>query len=283
MKKYGNRFPKGSVPGRGDRIPPYRLGTSEKATEEQKEESYDTTVAGRNAVRELLNSGRDIDKIFVAKGDREGSIVQLIAEATARQIPVLECERKKLDLLAGEVRHQGIVAMAAERNYSTIDEMIAVAEARGEAPFLCIADGVEDPHNLGAILRSAECAGVHGVLIPKRRSAGLSATVAKSSAGAIEHIRIAKVSNLNAAVEDLKKRGFWIYAADMDGTPYYETDMTGRMAVVLGSEGFGISRLLKENCDFTLSIPMYGSVNSLNVSNAASILFFEAAKQRHKK
>ncbi len=244
------------------------------------DEIDENIVAGRNAVRELLAGGRDIDKIFTARGERDGSITLLVAEAIERKIPVLEVDKKKLDDMTGGMRHQGIVAVAAERDYCSIDDMIQDAEARGEEPFIIIADEIADPHNLGAIIRSAECAGAHGIVIPKRRASGLTAVVAKSSAGAIEHVKIARVSNLNATVEELKERGFWIYAADMDGTPYYETDLRGRVALILGNEGNGIRRLLKENADFVISIPMYGRLNSLNVSAAAAVLLFEAAHQR---
>lgn len=240
----------------------------------------ENTVAGRNAVRELLAGGRDIDKIFTARGERDGSITTLVAEAIERGIPILEVDRKKLDEMTAGMRHQGIVAVAAERDYCTLDDILAEAEARGEEPFVVIADEIADPHNLGAIIRSAECAGAHGIVIPKRRASGLTAVVAKSSAGAIEHMRIARVANLNSVVSELKERGFWIYAADMDGTPYYNADLRGRVALILGSEGNGIRRLLKENADFVLSIPMYGRVNSLNVSAAAAVLLFEAARQR---
>ena len=240
-------------------------------------------VAGRNAVRELLSGGRDVDKIFTARGERDGSITLLVAEAIERRIPVVEVDRKKLDDMTGGMRHQGIVALAAERDYSTVEDIIRDAEERGEDPLIVIADEIVDPHNLGAIIRSAECAGAHGIVIPKRRASGLTAVVAKSSAGAIEHMRIARVANLAGVVAELKEKGFWIYAADMDGTPYYETDLRGRVALILGNEGNGIRRLLKENADFSVSIPMYGKVNSLNVSAAAAVLLFEAARQRRSK
>ena len=237
-------------------------------------------ISGRNAVKELLAGGRDIDKIFVARGDREGSIVALVAEAVARKIPLIEADRKKLDSICGHNRHQGIVALAAERAYSSIDDMLALAAERNEAPLLVIADGIEDPHNLGALMRCAECAGAHGLIIPKRRSVGLTSVVAKASAGAIEHLPIAKVTNLATTIDELKEKGFWLYAADMDGAPHYKTDLRGAAAIVLGSEGFGISRLVKEKCDFVVSIPLYGKVNSMNVSAAAAVILCEAARQR---
>ena len=240
----------------------------------------ESVIGGRNAVRELLSSGRDIDKIYVRRGDREGSLKMLIGIASERKIPIVEVEKNKLDQMY-EGAHQGIVAMAAEHDYATLDEIIEYAESRSEKPFIVICDGVEDPHNLGAIIRSAECCGVHGVIIPKRRSVGLTATVAKASAGALSHMRVAKVTNLASTVDELKERGFWIYAADMGGKDYYSTDFSGSVAVVLGSEGFGISRLVREKCDFVVSIPLYGNVNSMNVSCAAAVILTEVAKQRN--
>ena len=245
------------------------------------EELDETVVIGRNAVKELLLGGRDVDKLYITSGDKEGSINQLLGIAAERGIPITECDRSKLDTIAKGGRHQGVIAIAAERNYSSIDEIISFANEKGEAPFIVVCDGIEDPHNLGAIIRSAECVGAHGIIIPKRRAVGLTATVAKSSAGALEHMKVAKVTNLPSAIDDLKERGLWIYAADMDGSTYYKTDMKGPAAIVLGSEGFGISRLVKEKCDFIVSIPLYGQVNSMNVSCAAAILLAEVARQRN--
>ena len=250
---------------------------------EASSELDETVVIGRNAVKELLSGGRDVDKLYITAGEREGSINQLLGIASERGIPITECDRSKLDAIAKGGRHQGIIAIAAERNYSSIDEILEYANEKGEPPFIVICDGVEDPHNLGAIIRSADCSGAHGIIIPKRRAVGLTATVAKSSAGALEHMRVAKVTNLASAIDDLKERGLWIYAADMDGSTYYKTDMKGAVALVLGSEGFGISRLVKEKCDFTVSIPLYGQVNSLNVSCAAAVLLAEVARQRNEK
>ena len=237
-------------------------------------------ISGRNAVRELLSGGRDVDKIFVARGERTGSIVPLVAEATSRRIPVVEVDRKRLDAMCGHNRHQGIVAMAAETDYATLDDIFARAEEMGEAPLIVIADEIEDPHNLGALIRCAECAGAHGLIVPKRRSVGLTSVVAKASAGAIEHLPIVKVTNLASTIDELKEKGLWLYAADMDGSPYYDTDWKGACAIVLGSEGFGISRLVKEKCDFIVSLPMKGKINSLNASVAAGILMYEIAKHR---
>ena len=242
----------------------------------------ESAIGGRNAVKELLNSGRDIDKIYVQRGEREGSIKMLVAKATEKRIPVIEVDKGKLDAILGSSNHQGIIALAAEQNYSTLDEILEYADSLGERPFVVICDGIEDPHNLGAIIRSAECCGVHGVIIPKRRAVGLTSVVAKSSAGAIEHMRVARVTNLASTIDELKERGFWIYAADMGGEEYYATEYSSAVAVVLGSEGFGISRLVKEKCDFTVSIPLYGRVNSMNVSCASAVILAEVARQRHK-
>lgn len=241
----------------------------------------ESLISGRNAVKELLSCGRDIDKIYVQRGEREGSVKMLIGKAAERKIPIIEVEKSKLDSMCAGSSHQGIVAMAAEHEYSTVDEIIEYAESLDEKPFVVICDGVEDPHNLGAIIRSSECSGVHGVIIPKRRAVGLTHIVAKSSAGALEHMRVARVTNLATLIDDLKERGFWIYAADMGGENYFKTDYSGSVAVVLGSEGFGISRLVKEKCDFTVSIPLHGKVNSMNVSCAAAVILTEVARQRH--
>ena len=235
-------------------------------------------VVGRNAVRELLKSERSVDKIYIRKGDREGSITVLIAEASNKNIPIIEVEPQKLDTLAEGANHQGIVALAAMKEYSTVDDMLALASERNEKPLIVICDSIEDPHNLGAIIRCAECAGAHGIIIPKRRSVGITATVYKSSAGAIEHMLIAKVANLNTTVEELKEKGLWIFAAEAGGSPYYETDFNCGCGIILGSEGNGVSRLLKENSDYIVSIPMYGKVNSLNVSTAASVILCHVAR-----
>ena len=235
-------------------------------------------VVGRNAVRELLKSERSVDKIYIRKGDREGSITVLIAEASNKNSPIIEVEPQKLDTLAEGANHQGIVALAAMKEYSTVDDMLALASERNEKPLIVICDSIEDPHNLGAIIRCAECAGAHGIIIPKRRSVGITATVYKSSAGAIEHMLIAKVANLNTTVEELKEKGLWIFAAEAGGSPYYETDFNCGCGIILGSEGNGVSRLLKENSDYIVSIPMYGKVNSLNVSTAASVILCHVAR-----
>ncbi|MBR5314484.1 MAG: 23S rRNA (guanosine(2251)-2'-O)-methyltransferase RlmB [Clostridia bacterium] len=244
-------------------------------------EVSENVTAGRNSVRELLASGRDIDKIFVQKGERTGSITSLIAEARSRSIPVVECEKAKLDHISGGINHQGIAAFAAEKEYCEIDDIISYAEELGQKPLIVIADRIEDPHNLGALIRAAEVAGAHGLIIPKRKGAMLTQVVSKASAGALEHLRIAKVTNLAMTVEDLKKRGLWIFAAEAGGAKYYEQDMTCPAAIILGSEGHGVAKLLLDKCDFILSIPMYGKVNSFNVAAAAAVVLCEAARQRN--
>jgi 23S rRNA (guanosine2251-2'-O)-methyltransferase len=238
-------------------------------------------IYGRNALRELLAAGRSIDKVLIQRGERDGSLSALVREVRDRKLPVIETDKSKLDALTGNARHQGVVAYVAEREYCEVSDILDYAAQRGEAPLIVICDGVEDPHNLGAIIRTADCVGAHGVIIPKRRSVGVTPTVVKASAGAAEHMRIAKVTNIATTLDELKEKGIWIYAADMDGKPYYQEDLRGAMALVMGSEGFGISRLVKEKCDFILSIPLYGRVNSLNVSNAAAVLLCEAVKQRN--
>lgn len=255
----------------------YGMYSSDVITEKED----DGTVVGRNAVRELLKSERGIEKIYVKKGgSHEGSITVLVAEAIERGIPVVEIEGQKLDAISQGTSHQGIVAIASLKEYSTIDDMLALAEERGEKPLIVIADSIEDPHNLGALIRCAECAGAHGVVIPKRRAVGITPTVYKSSAGAIEHMLIAKVSNIATTIEQLKKKGVWVFTSEAEGTPYYETDFDCACAIVLGSEGNGVSRIVKENSDFIVSIPMYGKVNSLNVSTAASVILCHAARMQ---
>ena len=246
-------------------------------TEEQEEKGV---VVGRNAVRELLKSDREVDKLYVRKGDKEGSITVIIAEASKKNIPIVEVEQQKLDYLAEGANHQGVVAMAALKEYSSIEDMLNLASERGEKPLIVICDSIEDPHNLGAIIRCAECAGAHGIIIPKRRSVGITATVYKSSAGAIEHMMIAKVSNISNSIEKLKEAGLWVFAAEAGGAPYYETDFNCGCAIVLGSEGNGVSRIVKENSDYIVSIPMYGKVNSLNVSTAASVILCHVARMQ---
>ncbi|MEI3057674.1 MAG: 23S rRNA (guanosine(2251)-2'-O)-methyltransferase RlmB [Eubacteriales bacterium] len=244
-------------------------------------EPAEGVVFGRNEVRELLRSGRSVDKLFIRKGELQGSVNLIVGEASERGIPIIEVEKEKLDSLCGGGVHQGVAAMAAEKDYCTVEDILAIAAERGEAPFIAICDGIEDPYNLGALIRCAECAGVHGVIIPKRRAAGLTPTAAKASAGAVEHMAIAKVTNIAAAIDELKAAGVWTYAAEAGGENMYTTDMNRPAAFVFGSEGNGVSRLVREKCDFVVSIPMYGKVNSMNVSTAAAVILTEAARRRH--
>ncbi len=236
-------------------------------------------IAGRNAVMEALRADRPLDSVLIAKGDRSGSLMALTAKCRERGIPVKEVDSRKLDALCGP-NHQGIAAVAACREYATLDDLFAAAQEKGEPPFLVICDELEDPHNLGAVVRTAEAAGAHGVVIPKRRSAGLTAAVYKASAGAVEYLPVARVSNITETIREMKKRGVWVYGLDMDGGTWCQTDLTGAVALVVGSEGKGISRLVREQCDGILSLPMHGNINSLNASVACGILLYEAARQR---
>lgn len=240
----------------------------------------DNLVIGRNAVIELLKSDREIENVLIAKGEREGSINRIIALCKEKRIIIKNVDRKKLDFMAAGGNHQGVVANVPVHEYSTIDEILEYAQSKNEAPFLIICDEIEDSHNLGAIIRTAEACGAHGVIIPKRRNAGLNFIVAKTSCGALEYMRVARVGNLAGTIEDLKKKNIWVYAADMDGQRWDKTDFSGGVALVIGNEGAGVGRLIKEKCDVTVSLPMLGKVNSLNASVAAGILMYEVTKQR---
>ena len=246
-----------------------------------KESERDNTnvIIGRNPVTEALRAGREIDKILVGSG-QEGSIKKIIGMARDKGIMIVNSEKATLDRIAEGGAHQGVIAYVSPYEYKEVDDILALAEARGEDPFSVILDGLEDPHNLGAIMRSCEGAGAHGVIIPKRRSVGLTETAAKASAGAVEYVPVARVTNIARTIDDLKEKGLWIAACDMGDTLYYEADLTGGIAIVIGSEGFGISRLVSEKCDFTVSMPMMGKINSLNASNAAAILLYEVRRQR---
>jgi 23S rRNA (guanosine2251-2'-O)-methyltransferase len=237
-------------------------------------------IAGRNPVSEAIRSGRPIDKILVARGEKTGAVVGILAKAREKQIPVKEADRVKLDFLSGSAPHQGIIALAAAKEYSSVEDILAYAAEKGEPPFLIVLDELEDPHNLGAIIRTAECVGAHGVIIPKRRSVGLSYTVGKASAGAVEYMRVARVTNIANLLDDLKKQGVWIYGADMNGTDYTQCDMSGACALVIGNEGKGMARLVREKCDVIVSLPMKGHINSLNASVAAGILMYHALQGR---
>lgn len=243
-------------------------------------ETNNDIICGRNPVTEALRSGRAIDSLLIAKGELSGSVKMIATLAKEKHIPIKEVDRKKLDLMTNHAAHQGVAMIAAIKDYSSIDDIFALAESRGEVPFVIVLDEIEDPHNLGAIIRTAECAGAHGIIIPKRRAAGLSGIVAKSSAGAYEYIPVARVTNLANAIDELKERGCWVYGADMDGTTYCENDLTGAAALVIGSEGRGLGKLLREKCDVILSLPMMGKINSLNASVAAGVLMYEFTRQR---
>ena len=238
-------------------------------------------VEGRNAVIEALRAGRAIDKIFIAKGDVDKTLGHIASKARDKGVVVVECDRKKLDFMSQTHAHQGVIALCAVREYCTVEDIFAVAGERGEKPFIIVCDEISDPHNLGAIIRSAECAGAHGVIIPKRRSAGLTAIVDKASAGAAEHMAIARVPNIPAAIKELKDRGLWVYGTAADGqSDLWHTDFTGSVALVIGSEGDGMGRLVRESCDFIVSLPMKGQVSSLNASAAAAIVMYEVLRQR---
>ena len=238
-------------------------------------------IEGRNAVIEALRAGRAIDKIFIAKGDVDKTLGHIASTAREKGIVVVEADRRKLDFMSLTKAHQGVVAVVGVRDYVNIEDIFAIAEERGEEPFIIVCDEISDPHNLGAIIRSAECSGAHGVIIPKRRSAGLTAIVDKSSAGAAEHMAIARVPNIPAALKELKERGVWVYGTAADGANgLWNTDFKGSMALVIGSEGEGMGRLVKETCDFVVSLPMKGKVSSLNASAAAAIVMYEVLRQR---
>lgn len=239
-------------------------------------------VAGRNAVMEALKGSRSVNKLMIANGSTEGSIKEIIAVAKEKGVNIQYWDRSKLDSIARGIRHQGVLAQVAPVQYAELEDILHVAKDRNEPPFIVLLDELEDPHNLGAILRTADAAGVHGVLIPKHRSCPLSATVAKTSAGAVEHVPVARVGNLVQTIKKLKQEGLWVAAADMDGKDYYDTDLTGPLLLIIGSEGQGVGRLVKEQCDFVVRIPMVGKINSLNASVAGSILMYEAMKQRRK-
>ncbi|QNL43793.1 23S rRNA (guanosine(2251)-2'-O)-methyltransferase RlmB [Oscillibacter hominis] len=241
----------------------------------------DGIIEGRNAVIEALRAGESIDKIYLQKGETDKTLGHIASTARAAGVVVVEADRRKLDAMSRTHAHQGVIALAAVREYVAVEEILHIAEERGEAPLLVVCDEISDPHNLGAIIRTAECAGAHGVIIPKRRSAGLTAVVGKTSAGAVAHMAVARVPNIPSLLKDLKKQGIWIFGTAAEGsTALYDADLKGPAAVVIGSEGDGMSRLVSENCDFLVSIPMRGKISSLNASAAAAILLYEAVRQR---
>ena len=241
----------------------------------------DGIIEGRNAVTEALRAGTPIDKIFLARGETDSALAHIAAAARDKGIVVVECDRKKLDFMSRTHSHQGVIAQAAVREYASVDDILNAAREKGEPPLIVVCDELSDPHNLGAVIRTAECAGAHGVIIPKRRSAGLTAVVAKTSAGAVSHIPVARVPNLSALLKELKDEGLWIFGTAADGnTTLYDADLKGPAAIVIGSEGDGMGRLVSETCDFLVRIPMKGKLNSLNASAAAAILLYEAVRQR---
>ena len=256
-----------------------KFGTERRP--ERPEELAEGLIEGRNALTEALKSGRTIDKLYVAEGSTDRSLARLVAQAKEAGAVVVPTDRRKLDFMSPTGAHQGVIASVAAHEYASLEDILARAAEKGEAPLIVICDELSDPHNLGAILRTAECAGAHGVVIPKRRNVGPTAVVAKTSAGAVEYLPVARVSNINQAIQTLKDNGVWIYgtAADAD-SPLYRTDLTGPTAIVIGNEGEGMSKLVRENCDVLVSIPMKGQISSLNASAAAAVMLYEALRQR---
>ncbi len=241
----------------------------------------DGLIEGRNAVIEALRAGTAIDKIYIARGETDATLGHIASTARNKGIVVTEADRRKLDGMSRTKSHQGVIAVAAVREYASVDDILSAARDRGEPPLIVVCDELSDPHNLGAVIRTAECAGAHGVIIPKRRSAGLTAIVAKTSAGAVSYLPVARVPNLTAVLKQLKEEGLWVFGADAaGGTRLYDADLKGPAAIVIGSEGDGMGRLVRESCDFLVSIPMKGSISSLNASAAAAILLYEAVRQR---
>ena len=247
----------------------------------QENKFYEDKVEGRNSVLELLNSDRDINKLYIQKGEKHGSINKIIALAKEKRIVITEMEKSKMDVIAETNNHQGVIAIVPPFNYCEVEDILDYAKSRNEKAFVLILDGIEDVHNLGSIIRTAETAGVHGIIIPKRRAASVNATVSKTSAGAVEYIKIARVNNLAETIRNLKEQGLWIIGTDMETeTQYDKQDYTGDIAIVIGSEGFGMSKIVKDNCDFLIKIPMKGKITSLNASVSAGIVIYEALKQR---
>ena len=249
--------------------------------EKQEEKRFDDQIEGRNSVLELLESGKDINKIFVTRGEKHGSINKIIAIAKERKIIIVEKDKKQMEEMAQEENYQGVIAIVPPFEYVEIEDILQTAKERNEDPFVLILDGIEDPHNLGSIIRTAETAGVHGIIIPKRRAAAVNSTVNKTSAGAVEHMKIARVNNISDALEELKKQGLWICGTDIATNKYYyNQDLTGPLGIVIGNEGKGISDKVKKNCDFLVKIPMKGKVTSLNASVSTGIIVYEALKQK---
>ncbi len=252
--------------------------------ENKEETNYQDQIEGRNAVWEFIQSGKDINKIYIRKGEKHGSIYKIIEEAKKRKILITQLDKAKFEKVAQMPNHQGILAMVPPFDYCEVEDILQEAEKRKEDPFILLLDEIADPHNLGSIIRTAETAGVHGIILPKRRAAMVNATVSKVSAGAVEHMKIARVNNLTETIRELKKNNIWIVGTDMNTKTYYDKqDLTGPLAIVIGSEGFGISRLVKENCDFLVKIPMKGKITSLNASVSTGIILYEVLRQRNQK
>ena len=258
-----------------------RAEHARERAEQREEHGGETLIEGRNAVAEALRAGTAIDKLYVARGGTDRTLRAIAAQAREQGVVVVEADHRKLDAMSVTQAHQGVIAVAAAKAYAAVEDILAVAADKGEKPLIVICDELSDPHNLGAVIRTAECAGAHGVIIPKRRSAGLTAVVAKTSAGAVSYLPVARVANIPALLEDLKKQGLWVFGTAADGTTaLYDADLKGPAAIVIGSEGDGMSRLTAEKCDFLVSIPMKGHISSLNASAAAAILLYEAVRQR---
>lgn len=249
--------------------------------DEQEEKRFDDQIEGRNSVLELLESGKDINKIYVTRGEKHGSINKILAIAKERKIIVVEKDKRQMDEMAQEENYQGVIAIVPPFEYVEIEDILNMAKEKNEEPFVLILDGIEDPHNLGSIIRTAETAGVHGIIIPKRRAASVNSTVNKTSAGAVEHMKIARVNNISDSIEELKQAGLWICGTDINAEKYYyNQDLTGPLGIVIGNEGKGISEKVKKSCDFNVKIPMKGKVTSLNASVSTGIIVYEAVKQR---
>ena len=255
----------------------------QKNNKQKETRIYDDQVEGRNSVLELLESGKDINKIFVTKGERHGSIHKIIAMAKEKRVIIVEKDKRQMEEMAQTQNYQGVIAIVPPFEYCQIDDILEEARNKSEDPFVLILDGIEDPHNLGSIIRTAETAGVHGIIIPKRRAATVNSTVNKTSAGAVEHMKIARVTNISDSIETLKKEGLWICGTDINTDKYYyDQDLTGALGIVIGNEGSGMSDKVRKNCDFLVKIPMKGKVTSLNASVSTGIIVYEAVKQRTK-
>ena len=266
---------------KNQRHPLRRMEDKENKIKQDFSKMFDDQIEGRNAVIELLESGKDINKIYITKGEKKGSINKIIAMANEKKVIIVEKDRKQMDMMAGTQNYQGVIAIVPPYEYVEIEDILEVAKHKKEDPFILILDGIEDPHNLGAIIRTAETAGVHGIIIPKRRAVAVNSTVSKVASGALEYMKIARVNNINDTINKLKEKGIWICGTAIDAEkPYFKQDLTGPITIVIGNEGKGISNLVKQNCDFLVNIPMKGKVTSLNASVSTGIVLYEAVKQK---